>query len=465
MCDCLISIGEIYRMKGKFSDAFDNFWSAVYLSKASGDFSNQSRAHRKLTVLYTVFNMDSVAYKHLHKSLSLSKKIISLNDEDVYNLNANYISLAKKERQLGNYQQALNYLDSLRNPKSNSYIEVASLAERGTILAKQGHYQEAIKLLDESKNISRITGSNYYSIALKYLGDVKVELNQADSAKYYYLQCIDQVESTGHEDHLAVEVLQNLSQIYYKEHRYQKAYSYMNEAKVLSDSLNQLRDKANGDLFQIKNNYLETVREKENFIEKQNRDLKVIRAKQTWLKIIIGLLTLLASLLLWTFVIRQRLKNALREKKEVETNARIKDEKHSTEIQQKSRELASYALQLADKRNTIDELLKIIKQSDLIKSDKYIENYQKVSDDFWEEFNRRFIDINADFYQKLKFLHPGMTVTELRYCALIRLNLSPKEVARLLNVTLHSVHISRSRIRKKIGIEKGEDLDRYIREL
>lgn len=465
MCDCLIRMGELYRMKGKYSLAFDNFWSAVYLSKSSGDYSNQSRAQRKLAVLYTVFNMDSVAYKHLYKSLSLSKKIIRLNNEDVYNLNANFISLAKKERQSGNYRQALHYLDSLRNSQSNSYIQTASLAERGVVLAKQGHTGEAIKLLKKSKNISKETGSNYFSIALKYLGDVMAELNHPDSAKYYYLQCIDHCERTNHEDYLTVEVLQNLSQLFYKEHRYQKAYSYLDGAKALADSLNQLRDKANGDLFQIKNNYLKTVKEKENFIEKQNRDLKVIRDTQTRLKIIVGLLALLVSLLLWTFVIRQRLKSALRDKREVESNARIKAEKHKTEIQQKSRELASYALQLADKHNTIDELLKIIEQREVVISNKHVENYKKSSADFWNEFNRRFVEIDADFYQKLQSTHPSLTVTELRYCALIKLNLTSKEVARLLNVTLHSVHISRSRIRKKIGIERGESLDRYIGEI
>ena len=91
--------------------------------------------------------------------------------------------------------------------------------------------------------------------------------------------------------------------------------------------------------------------------------------------------------------------------------------------------------------------------------------YKKGSDDLWESFNLRFTEVNGNFYDRLREKHPELSNTEFKHCALIKLNFGTKEMARILNIEPHSVHISRSRIRKKIGLERSESLEKYIEAL
>jgi len=58
--------------------------------------------------------------------------------------------------------------------------------------------------------------------------------------------------------------------------------------------------------------------------------------------------------------------------------------------------------------------------------------------------------------------HDSLTPTEEKHCELIKLKFDSKEMARLLNISVSSVHISRYRIRKKMRLERGDDLSNYI---
>ena len=80
----------------------------------------------------------------------------------------------------------------------------------------------------------------------------------------------------------------------------------------------------------------------------------------------------------------------------------------------------------------------------------------------WNDFNRRFIEINNQFYAKLRQKHPDLTATELKHCALIKLNLDNLEMSKILNISLQSVHTSRYRIRKKLNLLQEENLSNYI---
>ncbi|GAF03649.1 helix-turn-helix transcriptional regulator [Saccharicrinis fermentans] len=131
----------------------------------------------------------------------------------------------------------------------------------------------------------------------------------------------------------------------------------------------------------------------------------------------------------------------------------------------KSKELTSYALQMIDKDAAIDELLEAIKK-DAPRSYKPLQaKYQKGSKDLWDQFNLRFTEVNTAFYSRLNDKHPALSPTEQKHCALIKLNFGTKEMARILNIAPHSVHISRSRIRKKIGLERSDNLEKYIANL
>lgn len=162
--------------------------------------------------------------------------------------------------------------------------------------------------------------------------------------------------------------------------------------------------------------------------------------------------------------------NRLLEIKELETEQqlmKIKNEQLEQDFESKNRELAASTMNLIKK----NELLSMIKD-DLKKSNDSSErNIKSVistinkninEDDTWDMFKEAFNNADKDFLKKIKAAHPLLTPNDLRLCAYLRLNLSSKEIAPLLNISVRSVEIKRYRLRKKMDLQHELGLVEYI---
>jgi DNA-binding CsgD family transcriptional regulator len=89
-----------------------------------------------------------------------------------------------------------------------------------------------------------------------------------------------------------------------------------------------------------------------------------------------------------------------------------------------------------------DELKKIIKR--ISEEDKM--------DQQWEQFSVHFDTVHSDFLSHIKTKYPHLTPNELKLCAYLRMNLSTKEMAQLMNISVRGVEISRYRLRKKLKV-------------
>jgi AraC family chitin signaling transcriptional activator len=89
--------------------------------------------------------------------------------------------------------------------------------------------------------------------------------------------------------------------------------------------------------------------------------------------------------------------------------------------------------------------------------DKHLED-----DSDWTKFESAFNELDFDFMANLNKRHQGLTRQEVRLLVYIRLNLSNKEISDLLNIGLKSVEMKRYRVRKKLGLEKSQNLSEYI---
>lgn len=83
----------------------------------------------------------------------------------------------------------------------------------------------------------------------------------------------------------------------------------------------------------------------------------------------------------------------------------------------------------------------------------------------WDVFKLYFEDVNKNFYQKLNEINPELTTNDHRLCALIKLNMTSKEMASVLNVAPHSIKSLRYRLKKKLGLDVETDLEEFIRSL
>lgn len=86
-------------------------------------------------------------------------------------------------------------------------------------------------------------------------------------------------------------------------------------------------------------------------------------------------------------------------------------------------------------------------------------------DDEWTRFKIHFDSVHPDFFTKLKNISAELTENDLRLCAYLRIGMRAKDIASMLSVSPASVNTNRYRIRKKLGLEKDDSLDDFIRRI
>ncbi|SDD08020.1 Y_Y_Y domain-containing protein [Algoriphagus faecimaris] len=151
---------------------------------------------------------------------------------------------------------------------------------------------------------------------------------------------------------------------------------------------------------------------------------------------------------------------------------KLKTEKLKSEINSKNKELASATMHLINKNgfivHTKTHLNSIIKKSknQEVKNEikKIIQSIEKniAGDKEWEQFEMHFDQVHGDFMTRFKNAFPDLSPQEIKLSAYLRMNLSSKEIANLMNITIRGVEIARYRLRKKIKLERSENLQEFI---
>lgn len=90
---------------------------------------------------------------------------------------------------------------------------------------------------------------------------------------------------------------------------------------------------------------------------------------------------------------------------------------------------------------------------------------QNMDETSWKEFEYRFARVHESFYHTLDEKFPELTATERKVCAMLKLNMSSKEIAAITMVKPESVDTTRARIRKKLGLEHDENLTEFLNSL
>ncbi len=150
----------------------------------------------------------------------------------------------------------------------------------------------------------------------------------------------------------------------------------------------------------------------------------------------------------------------------------LRNEKLQSEIDFKNSELATNAMHLVQKgeiltkiKSELQQIMKGIENekvlADLKKMIKVLGEDEKMDKD-WEHFAQHFDKVHSDFVALVKHVHPAITPNELKLCTYLRMNLSTKEIAQLMNISVRGVEISRYRLRKKLGIATEMSLFDYL---
>ena len=181
---------------------------------------------------------------------------------------------------------------------------------------------------------------------------------------------------------------------------------------------------------------------------------------------------------------KARQKEVYQKKEEVLQEQKIAAEKEVTELRNeklladmkhKNKELAISTYHIIQKNKFLNSLkVELSKLSNSARSEFVEKELRKISHKIdrdidhkkhWEVFDRYLDEVHQEFLVRLRELHPDLTPKEIRLCAYLRMNISTKEIAPLMNISVRGVEISRYRLRKKLGLDREVNLTEYIMQI
>jgi ligand-binding sensor domain-containing protein/DNA-binding CsgD family transcriptional regulator len=161
---------------------------------------------------------------------------------------------------------------------------------------------------------------------------------------------------------------------------------------------------------------------------------------------------------------------------EVERNeneiVKLKNEKLEADVNFKNKELASTTMHLVQRGKVLSKIKEVVskleqmpnaenRSSDFKQIFRLLTEVEKRDAD-WDQFAIHFDHVHSNFLAEIKDKHPNITANELKLCAYLKMNLSSKEIAQLLSITIRAVEVSRYRLRKKLNIASDVNLFDYL---
>ncbi|SHM53487.1 tetratricopeptide repeat protein [Flavobacterium saccharophilum] len=468
----LTKLADLHTHTLDYGKAYDGYWTALLLADQSKDEFSKSTLYQALGWLYSYYQRDKEALKYFNLSLSLKKKLVSEKKIDFDYVRSDYFSLVNFYRVNGNYKTAKKYLDSCNikssnNPKKshNFYI----MAEAGYLAATDKKFTYALNNLYLSKNYFEQNDPSYLIIIYSLLGNTyKLKGEYAKSEEYFEksISLSDKFHS-----HMNYKLMNHdtLAKIYASTNDYKNAYKHSSKSTELNNRIFGRRSKNNEHLFEINDKY-RLQKEKE---EKQLREQRLIQLendeKINFLKLILLSVVIISLIIYGYLLLRNIRRKHLLEKKSLAEKQEIELKKNDEIIELKNKELTSSTLQLIEKEEFIDNLKQNLSSNrdklDPQAINNILKTIQSSSAGNWKEFEARFTAVNQSFYTNLKEKYPELGQTDLKICALVKLNLSSKDMASLLGISFESVHTSRYRLRKKFNLTRNENLNDFIASL
>lgn len=189
--------------------------------------------------------------------------------------------------------------------------------------------------------------------------------------------------------------------------------------------------------------------------------------KTMWFRFLTFLMSAGLILGLFQFTLNRQKAKANQKLLEAETEILHLKNKHlETEVETKNSKLMFSTVQMAHKKEILTGIKQQLEKSKdnpkEMRQVKRMLNQELEGEDYWNEFNLYFEQIDKSFVKKIQKKHPKLTSNDLRLCSLIRLNLNTKEIASLLNISGRGIEQARYRLKKRLELETGEDLVKYI---
>lgn len=446
-CKCLQLISTIKSRQGNYAEAIALSKEAMVVFPAANDTTGY------LGLIY--FSLGK-SYGELHKTDS-----------------SNYF-----------YRQALKEHLAVYNTTylPTSILSVADIElKKGNKTESLNLYKKAMFLADSTGNrqakVSSLLGLGLWTLTFE---------NNNHQAENYFLEALVMANDLS-DNTFKIKVLQSLIDLKKQQGQYEKALEFESQKGLIKEQINAYdRRKA-----------LENLEVKFKISEK-DRQLALVQKEKDVAYLTNYLLGVcLAALLIIGFAVivflrrinnrnkmllitKEQLVIAVEKQKElkeqqyitelqvVAEQKKLKEAQLQNEIEFKESQLSALTLQMLQKNELLLELKQQLETDNSLTKDvglNKIINKGLNHDKEWSDFNQHFESVNKNFYNRLKQAYPDISPNDLRICALIKLNLSIKEMAGILNISPDSVKTARYRLRKKLQLNTEDNLTDFILKL
>lgn len=427
-------------------------------------------------------------------------------------------AIAKIHLEADNYDLAIGFVnEALAKSEGLNEIKYQAIASGtlGECMEKQGEYGQALELQKKALALyQKLDDGLGMAKTHENIGSIYEDLVQYDLALEYFQKAYDYSKDT--ENAFLADILNNIGDIFRKQGNYEEGLKFTGKAKALSIKIRDHKQLASaykdlakayaqmGDYQIAYQNLTEAesyrkllteeidknqlnlwqaiydTHQKENQIQLLREKNKVNLANQKLMVIAFISIALMAFLgFKYTKrkrVDQQRLKELERRTLRAELEKKAAEEEIlQKENQTKTTALSRYSLQLSQKNKLLFELSRKLKNMSARREMDFPVKLKHLSKEIdfhleqeneWEEFMFFFEEIHPGFSKKLnETACAELSPAELRLAALLRLNLSSKEMASILRITPDSVRVARYRLRKKLPIEAKKDLVNFMIEM
>lgn len=446
-------VGGIHQEMGNYKIALSESLKALKFFEEKKDTVRKGDALMQIGTIESQLNNLDSAIEHVKEAYDIYD---SYNDKQYKAYAANNIGEFYLEQRLPS--ETLFYLnEGLKISKEigNKEIEANSLASLGSAHLQLKEYSKAKNYLQQAYEIYRNLGyKKSISMNLNQLASVSIQSKNEEEAIEFLEQSLDIAKSIGAKDNMS-DSYQLLSLAYKSKRDYQKSLLNYEAYKTINDSIfNKTKSQQIEELRAIYD-----TEKKEQQIALQENEISLLGQKEKnsrLQKILMGV-GLLLSVIAY-YALRQKMKRNKLEK-----------EKLDAELAFKKKELTTHALHLAKKNETLESLKQKAEELKLKADGKqgYTQlirtiNFDLQDDNNWENFSRYFEEVHKDFNSNVKTKYPQITSNELRLLALLKMNLSSKEIANILNISPEGIKKARYRLRKKLDIATENSLQDLV---
>jgi tetratricopeptide (TPR) repeat protein len=474
IADAYNQIGKINKEQGHQGQALDNFNSALIIADSIFDDYNKAYAYNQIGGIHFEQSYFDLAFDYFLKSQMLFEGI-----RDSVGMASTYNNVGEIYRLRGQFTEALElYSKSLKINKvlGNFLWEAINLKNIGDVYLAQQDFAKAFSSYNTSlqinKKINDIDGMANANISL---GNYNLQVGKPEQALSLFTEAMTIGHKHKNARSLSAATL-GISEAYKKLNKLGLALNFFKIHSAIKDSMfnvEKARQIAEMESKSEADRQKQQLVVKDKEIEIYKRNSRIFR-----LQMILTIGGLLVAIIIAILFVRHQKARNYKDRELIQKNTQIHQAQQQlmqSELQIKNNELMNFALHIVQKNDFLQAVkndLKEIKSKcgDNNQIQKISETLLKVNQNLrmsteLEQFQKNVDNVNHEFFKKLESKFPNLTENEKRLSALLRLNLSSKEIATLNNISIKAVEMGRYRLRKKINLETNEGLAEFLQKL